>query len=289
MHSELFKDLGNSPRPTYTMIGLGQQTGGVLPHFHSTSELIYLLKGRFSIATPNSLYPVSAGDIVLTSSGTPHSTVDTIPPVEFIVCYLKFTNYFDESNITKHLFSYHSSKQNIVHIFKAGTPQNQFIGNIMEKLLYEQTNKKEHHKEMIEAYLSLINSFLIREKVLPEKLSNIDYRCLKRVLPILDYINNNYHSPCSVKEISSLFFLSRSHFEKVFKLATDMNYTEYINYVRLQNSKKLIKDTSKTIAEIAREVGFSSQAYFCRCFKKFYLCTPNEYRQGNKTASTQKI
>ena len=288
MYSELFKDSINEPSPTHIMIGLGHQTG-ILPHFHSTSELIYVLEGGFSIATPHSLHPVSTGDIVLTSGGTPHSTVDTISPVTFIVCYLKFTNNFDESNITKYLYSYHSARQNIVYVFKAGTSQNQFIGNIMEKLLEEQTNKNEHYTEMIDLYLRLINTFLLREKIFPGKLPNIDYRSLKKVLPILDYINNNYNSSCSVKEISSLFFLSRSHFEKVFKLATDMNYIEYINYVRLQKSKKLIKDTSKTMAEIAQEVGFSSQTYFCRCFKKFYLCTPIEYRKRNKSADNKKI
>jgi len=280
MNSELFKNLQNIPRPTHVMIGEGHKTGD-LPHFHSLSELIYVREGGLSIATPDSVYPVSEGDIVLTSGGTPHSTIDTIFPITFIVCYLKFVNILAESDITKHLYSYHSANRHIVHVFKAGSAQNQFIGNLMEKLLEEQVNQREHHTEMINSYFNLINLFLLREKIVPESLPNINDKTLKKVLPILEYINNNYNSALNLKDVSSLFFLSRSHFQNIFKSATNMSFTEYINYVRIQKSKKLIKNASKSIGEISRDVGFSSQIYFCRCFKKFNLCTPTEYRQRN--------
>ena len=277
MYSELFKDLKNEPGPTHTTIGIGTKTG-ILPHFHSTSEFIHILEGGLSIATVDSVYPVSVGDIVMTSGGTPHATVDTIFPIKFIVCYLKVTNTLEDSDITKHLCTYHSTKQHIVHIFKAGTAQNKFVGDLMKNLLEEQTNKKARYTEIIDLYFRLINSFLLRERIIPELAPQINLKHLNKFLPVLDYINNNYNTALNVNEISSLFFLSRSHFEKLFKSATCMNFTEYINYVRIQNSKKLIKETSKSIGEIANSVGFSSQIYFCKCFKKFNFCTPNEYR-----------
>jgi len=277
MSSDLFKNLKNIPTPTTISIGIGTKIG-LEPHFHSSAELVYLLDGSFSMATPTLIHKLSAGDIILTSANTPHASIDPSPRVRYIVCYLKFANAFKETKATQHLHSYLSSQQHISYVFKADTTQNQFIGNTMENILKENSEKKPYYTQMIEASISQINSFLLRENIISESLSSINMDALNKIMPVIEYINQNYNIPINANDLSSEIFTSYSHFAKLFKLATSTTFTDYLNYVRIQNAQQLIKDTNKSIGEIAREVGFSSQIYFCRCFKKYNMCTPMEYK-----------
>ena len=48
--------------------------------------------------------------------------------------------------------------------------------------------------------------------------------------------------------------------------------------IRLECSRELLRTTELTIAEIGYKVGFSSPAYFSKCFKDQYNMTPNEFR-----------
>ena len=56
---------------------------------------------------------------------------------------------------------------------------------------------------------------------------------------------------------------------------------EYQSYLRLQESKRLLRYTDMTLSEVAGALGFSSQAYFQSFFKKSAGVTPAKFRQGD--------
>ena len=55
-----------------------------------------------------------------------------------------------------------------------------------------------------------------------------------------------------------------------------------ITQKRLQQAKVLLRNTDKSISEIAEAVGFVNYNYFSRIFKKYYHMSPRDYRK-NKT------
>lgn len=61
--------------------------------------------------------------------------------------------------------------------------------------------------------------------------------------------------------------------------------TDFIRSYRLKRGARLLEEKFGSIIEVALEVGFSSAAYFTRCFKKKFNCLPSEYIERNKTAS----
>ena len=57
-------------------------------------------------------------------------------------------------------------------------------------------------------------------------------------------------------------------------------FSNYLNKIRIEQSKLLLKNTDSSIVEIAMEVGFEDQSYFSKVFKNLTKMTPKQYRQN---------
>ncbi|GAA0182734.1 PocR ligand-binding domain-containing protein [Clostridium sediminicola] len=97
----------------------------------------------------------------------------------------------------------------------------------------------------------------------------------------INYINKNYMNNISLDKVSSYVHLNSSYFSTMFKKELGMSFTNYLNKVRIENSKALLSDLNYTILDIAIIVGFDDQSYYSRVFKKLTGKTPKEYRNNS--------
>ncbi|NSW92111.1 MAG: AraC family transcriptional regulator [Firmicutes bacterium] len=96
---------------------------------------------------------------------------------------------------------------------------------------------------------------------------------------VIEYIDKNYNdSMLSVEKIADYFSVSPSYLSRFIKDHIGYSITDYIHEVRLQKAKELLKNSEKTVAEIAEEVGYNSLHNFSRVFKRYENITPTEYR-----------
>ena len=101
----------------------------------------------------------------------------------------------------------------------------------------------------------------------------------------MDYIDKNYTSTdISVNKIADELGLNRGFVSKVINETTGKSFTDYINGKRIALSKILLRDKSKTIKDIAEEVGYNYSYYFIRIFKNIEGITPGQYRNNMDTA-----
>lgn len=98
---------------------------------------------------------------------------------------------------------------------------------------------------------------------------------------IIDYIHDNYEQDISLAELAERFHMNYSYLSWYFKQRTNENLTAYINKVRVEKAKELLKYTDETISQISTKIGFSEHNYFSKVFKKFVGMTPLEYRHAN--------
>jgi len=99
-----------------------------------------------------------------------------------------------------------------------------------------------------------------------------------KVVSVLLYVNENYKQKCLLYDASTSVGFDYAYISKLFKKTIGITYNQYVNYLRIQESKKLLKNTEKTITEIASECGFLSLRAFNRKFSEMVGTTPSAYR-----------
>ena len=92
-------------------------------------------------------------------------------------------------------------------------------------------------------------------------------------------ILSSYRRELGVAEIAEQLSLSKNYFGQLFKSQTGMTVSEYLNLVRIEKAKALLKETTLKVYEIADEVGFTDSFYFSSVFKKLVGVSPKEYRE----------
>ena len=97
---------------------------------------------------------------------------------------------------------------------------------------------------------------------------------------LLDYIHENFcDNKLSLKQISETFGMHESYISNVFKNALGENLSVYIERLRIEKARDMVKNTDLKIQEIANLVGYTSDASFRRAFKKITGVSPVEYRE----------
>lgn len=84
----------------------------------------------------------------------------------------------------------------------------------------------------------------------------------------------------SVEKLSTDMGMSRVQLYRKVQALLQMNVNDYITEIRINKAKALLRDTNKSIADVAYETGFNSPAYFTTLFRQKQNQTPSEFRKG---------
>jgi AraC family transcriptional regulator len=100
-----------------------------------------------------------------------------------------------------------------------------------------------------------------------------------RLNRVFEYIESNINKSISLSELAGVSLLSRMHFAAQFKSATGQTPHMYVLARKIARSQELLRDTRRSIGEIAVELDFSSNAHFTHVFKGLVGETPSQYRR----------
>ena len=95
---------------------------------------------------------------------------------------------------------------------------------------------------------------------------------------LFDHINSQPAEKLSVNAAARLAGMSAPKFMKTFKQVAGMTLVSYLNHVRLAAAARLLRETDRSVADIASESGFADQSYFDKRFKRAFGQTPKEFR-----------
>ncbi|MGL4618876.1 MAG: AraC family transcriptional regulator, partial [Chroococcidiopsis sp.] len=94
----------------------------------------------------------------------------------------------------------------------------------------------------------------------------------------IDYIHTNLDRDLSLVELASVINISPTYFASLFKQAMGISPHQYVIKQRVEQAKLMLKKTNLEIADIALQVGFSSQSHLTQQFKRFTGMTPKQVR-----------
>ena len=95
----------------------------------------------------------------------------------------------------------------------------------------------------------------------------------------MEYINDNVSSSISLDSVAQFVYLSSSYFSRLFKKEMGINFIDYLNKVRVEESKSYLTDLKISLIDIAHTVGFTDQSYYTKVFKKIEGISPGQYRK----------
>ena len=94
----------------------------------------------------------------------------------------------------------------------------------------------------------------------------------------MKYISENFASSLTLEDVADQVHLNPAYFSSIFKQACGSSFKEYLNMVRVEESKRLLANTDYSLINIAIATGFEDQSYFSKIFKKHTGLTPKQYR-----------
>ena len=92
------------------------------------------------------------------------------------------------------------------------------------------------------------------------------------------YISQTFAGNLTLEDVASHVHLNPAYFSTLFKQSTGSSFKEYLNMVRIEESKRLLINPEYSIIDVAMAVGFMDQSYFSKVFKKYTGLTPKQYR-----------
>ncbi|WP_296058546.1 response regulator transcription factor [uncultured Amphritea sp.] len=112
----------------------------------------------------------------------------------------------------------------------------------------------------------------------------------KLLQPAISYLEGHFREKITEERLALLCKISVSQFSRTFRQTFDVTFQEYLVRFRLNESARLLRNPSASIADIAYLVGFNDPSYYARAFKKHFGVTPSRYRQclkGDRTSMEQ--
>lgn len=108
-----------------------------------------------------------------------------------------------------------------------------------------------------------------------------NYRENKKMMQVIEFMNEEYYSDFSLDQLASLANLSPYHFIRVFKAFTGKTPYDFMLEIKIEKAKEILKVTSNNMTTIASICGFSNPSHFTTVFKRKTGFSPQQYRKLN--------
>lgn len=112
-------------------------------------------------------------------------------------------------------------------------------------------------------------------------ITSVDEKFLERLQIILD--EKLVESSFSTEQFSQDLHMSRMQLHRKLKALTGLSASEFIRSQRLKLAAQVLQSADINISEVGYSVGFNDHAYFSKCFKEAYNCTPSDFAEAKKS------
>lgn len=100
---------------------------------------------------------------------------------------------------------------------------------------------------------------------------------------VIRFLERNYDKPLSLAEAARFACLSPKYLSRIFREKTAKSFTRFRLGLRMEKAKKMLKESSLTVKEVAEKLGYGNAESFIRMFEKIVRATPTEYRRRRET------
>lgn len=248
-------------------------------HYHQDIEFVFVLKGEVTLKNGYCFYTLRQGDIFTNSGHEVHGITSTDPDNVVALIQISthhFSQYFP--SLSKACYRTYTNK---TRTRKHDNLQEKLLSILLQYSIKSSKYKTECTYAMIDVikYLEKIfNLFAFNGKMVIN-FENSNQITIERISHIIGYIYQNYAEKITLEDLANIEHLSTFYISHIIKDYTGMNFREFLCFARVEWSEIQLLDTTKKISQIARDVGFSTTAYYEKYFQKWFGHSPREHRE----------
>lgn len=249
-------------------------------HFHDDLEIVFVLEGKIGMKNGYYNYNLKAGDVFIFNDREIHSfyrvgETNTVMMLQLNLTY--FNKYYD---ILKNNFFITDMEDEEDDSLERIRELLAIIGlEFLEKESGSERRIIESVHSLIDCMIADFQYYAMEDgKFVNASKSKGNQILAERVNRITDYLYNNYTRRLTLGEIAEREHLSIFYLSHVIKEATGLSFQDLLNFIRVEESEKLLLGTDKKIGTISIESGFSAVRYYIKYFSKWFGMHPTEYR-----------
>jgi AraC-like DNA-binding protein len=256
-------------------------------HWHSSIEIIYILKGSIWAAVNGQVFEARPRDMIFVNSGSIHGYWGASPDTVMGLLEVKL-ELFDELLQEFRDPGYRNTifgKQAFFSHEKDGGIHSRLECLFLD-IRNEFLNKKKGWLLIMRARIYEMAVVLLRElpenhqKSLDVTMRNSNHEIIERVFA---QIHKNYSDPnLNLKHVADTAALSKFYFTRFFRKYSGQTFHSYLSGIRVAHAEEMLLESNLTIMDIAIRCGFGSKETFNRIFKLHTGVPPSLYRSEKK-------
>ena len=250
-------------------------------HWHEELEAIYIREGTMKLRIPSEEYLIHAGEMAILNANLPHEAVGApMCSLESLVFSpLLITGSHSSAAARKYV-------QPLIDC-PAFTCCTALKHSDCFRVAFDALKNDDIGYELIvQEQLTHLLLALYREYVhlieAPHQAATVDTLRLEQMLK---YIHSHYNEDISIADIAASAAIGERECMRCFKRAISESPMQYLlKYRLMQSANQLEAEPTLSITSISENCGFGYASYYAKQFRRFYLCSPREYRERRKMA-----
>lgn len=99
------------------------------------------------------------------------------------------------------------------------------------------------------------------------------------IFQVEQYVNQEFRNKLQLQELAQKFHMNANYLGQAFKQQTGKTFREYLNDKRIEEAKRLLRQSNMSITDVAVHSGYLSADYFISQFKRMTGTAPSQYRK----------
>lgn len=249
-------------------------------HLHDVYEIYYLISGDVNYFVENKIYELNQGDLMITNKYEIHKPSFKSDKTYERIC-IQFGNEIPALYSTEEfnlLYCFNNREKGERNRIELKAHQRQELQELMDRL--EQTSMKKQKHDIILRNTYFVQLLVMLNNAFLSASGNDRHAEISaKILPVLDYINENLQGDLSLEFIEHKFYINKYYLSRLFKQYTGMNLHQYIIYKRLARAKELLSE-GMSVTDTCYMTGFNDYSNFFRLFKKVIGIAPGMYKKA---------